>query len=374
VPSGKTISSSPCGFHRLSLAQQIAARVREAIGAGEFAGFLPPERGLCERYRASRPVVRQAIGLLQEEGWVERRPRQCARILRASPPDREVSRPARAALLLGEPGAELSRWQLLLIDALREELLSRGVALEVAMEPGLAAVGSPERRLERLCADFAARKVDRWVLGGVSQAVQQWFFRRGMHAAVMGNAFPGVGLPFVNDDLRGTTRHAAGVFLGAGHRRIGYLLRRREWAGENDEAQGFLSAFASGGDSGATGRLLRHSGSVAAIRERLERSLSGPAAISALLVSHAEDLLVVMNWCLERGMQIPCDLSLISYQWESYLERLRPGPACYHSDPGEHARKLSRLLLRPLPAARSPLPVIPRFHRNGTVARAPVKN
>lgn len=367
MSSGKNVSPAPVGFQRKSLARQIAAALRKAIGTGELTGFLPPERTLCEGYRASRPVVRQAIGLLEQEGLLERRVRERARILHTAPSEGEATRPGRAALLFNGPGAELSRWQLLLVDALKEELLAQGVALEVVMEPGLA-TRSPGRRLERLCADLAARKVDRWVLGGLSQAVQHWFLRTGKHAVVMGNAFRGVGLPFVNDDLRGTTRHAAGVFLGAGHRQIAYLLRRRKSAGERDEAEGFLSAFTSSAYPGSTGKLIAHSGSVAAIRSRLEASLSGSQAVTALLVSHAEDLLVVMNWCLERGIRIPHELSLICYQWESYLERLYPVPACYHSDPREHARKLSRLLLQPPPARRSPQPVIPRFLRNGTVA------
>ena len=172
----------------------------------------------------------------------------------------------------------------------------------------------------------------------------------------------------MNDDLRGTTRHAAGALLRLGHRQIGYFLRRSHSAGEQDEEEGFLSAFAPGAE--AQGSLIRHTGTVATIHSRLARLFADRAAApTALLVSHAEDTLVILNWGLARGMQLPRDLSLISYQWESYLERLSPKPAWYYSDPTVHARKLARLLLRA--SSRQPLlrPILPTFHKNDTLAR-----
>lgn len=51
---------------------EIAAFLREAIGAGEFApgDVLPSEADLCERFHSSRGPVRQAMATLRAEGLI----------------------------------------------------------------------------------------------------------------------------------------------------------------------------------------------------------------------------------------------------------------------------------------------------------------
>ncbi len=52
----------------------MADGLRQRIAAGEFRELLPSERDLGEWFGASRNVVREALGLLRDEGLVERRP------------------------------------------------------------------------------------------------------------------------------------------------------------------------------------------------------------------------------------------------------------------------------------------------------------
>ncbi|MFF4695803.1 GntR family transcriptional regulator [Streptomyces chattanoogensis] len=56
-----------------ALYQQVAAAIREAILSGEFqAGApLPSEAQLIERYKVSRPTVRNAVAALRAEGLIE---------------------------------------------------------------------------------------------------------------------------------------------------------------------------------------------------------------------------------------------------------------------------------------------------------------
>ena len=60
--------------------QEIAADLREQIRRGKFAGNtrLPPEREMMARYGVQRNTIRQALTLLQTEGWLQVRPRSGA--------------------------------------------------------------------------------------------------------------------------------------------------------------------------------------------------------------------------------------------------------------------------------------------------------
>ncbi|MEU5125404.1 GntR family transcriptional regulator [Streptomyces mobaraensis] len=56
-----------------ALYQQVAAEIRNAIAAGEFppGAPLPSETQLIERYKVSRPTVRNAVAALRSEGLIE---------------------------------------------------------------------------------------------------------------------------------------------------------------------------------------------------------------------------------------------------------------------------------------------------------------
>ncbi|MGK5628606.1 GntR family transcriptional regulator [Streptomyces sp. URMC 123] len=56
-----------------ALYQQVAAAIRDAILAGEFppGAALPSESQLIERYKVSRPTVRNAISALRSEGLID---------------------------------------------------------------------------------------------------------------------------------------------------------------------------------------------------------------------------------------------------------------------------------------------------------------
>jgi GntR family transcriptional regulator len=59
---------------RAQRARQAADRLRELIFAGAFVGgVLPDERSLAAELGASRNAVREALGLLREDGLIERR-------------------------------------------------------------------------------------------------------------------------------------------------------------------------------------------------------------------------------------------------------------------------------------------------------------
>lgn len=349
-------------FRRAALAEQLANALQESIRSGQLNKRLPPERTLCEMLNASRPVIRQALHILRDEGLLRIKRGQPAEIVRKVSRQGRGMEKKRVMLLFANSVELLSHWGLIVVDEMRRELYAQGFQLELLMEPGIGRK-NPKALLQKL---IDQHHVSHWILAGTSAAVQEWFMERPLNVIVMGNSFPEFHLPFVNDDLRAVTRHAAHMFRGLGHRHIVFLMRDKGSAGEVEEEGGFLEAFHAGDD--AQGFVVKHSGRVEQIRERLAGIFSRQPRVTALLVSHAEDTLVTMNWFFEKGMVLPRDVSLISFQWESFLERLRPQPAWYYTDPKNHARKLCRLIFHPSRSKKSPQLLLPVFYKNETVA------
>ncbi len=351
-------------FQRTTLAGQLANALRQSIRTGKFKKQLPPERMLCEMLHASRPVIRQALHILQDEGLLHIRRGHPAKVTPKAPRRAIQTEKGRVALLFSDSNVFLSWWGLMVIDEIRRELYARGFQLDLLMEPGIGRK-HPQALLQKL---IDQHPTNHWILAGTSLAVQEWFRKSPHNVVVMGNSFPQFHLPFVNDDLRAVTRHAANMFRGLGHRHIVFLMRNKGSAGEAEEEGGFREAFRDGDD--AVGTVVKHSEHVTKIRERLMEIFSWQPRVTALLVSHAEDTLVVMNWFFEKGIHLPRDVSLISFQWESFLERLRPRPAWYYTDPKNHARKLCRLIFHSGAAKKSPRLLMPVFYRNETLAES----
>jgi Transcriptional regulators len=311
--------------------------------------------------KASRPIIRSAMHILRDKGVLKitrGRPAEIIGPMLRVPVNEDKER---VALLFVQPANAISQWSLMAVDEIRRGLAARGYQFELVVEPK-ASRGQPGKIFPALLTRYSAHH---WILAGASAAVQEWFRQQPLNTITMGNAFSATDLPFVNDDLRGVTRHAASVFLGLGHRRIAFLMRQRGGAGETDEEEGFREAFRSEREAAAL--VLKHSGEVEQIRHCLRRAFSRPSSATALLVSHAEDTLVALNWFWENGIRLPKDASLISYQWESYLERLTPLPAWYYTDPRAHAKKLCRLIFNPPPDRKSPRLHIPIFVKNETL-------
>lgn len=350
-------------FKRRTLVEQIADSLREGIRDGSLSRQLPPERELCRTLRVSRPVLRRAIHRLRDEGLVRVARRRPAEITTRPSRRGRKSMEARAVLGFADTPDCISQWGMMVIDGTRQEFADQGIRFDLVREPSLG-----RRRVGVRLREFVAlHRADYWILAGASAAAQMWFREQRLHAVLMGNAFPEARLPFVNDDLRGVTRHAAGIFLGLGHRHAVFLMRGHGLAGEMQEEAGFREAFAPGAP--AEGRVIKHSGRVEGIRDRLEGMFREEPPPTAMLISHAEDTLVAASWFLEHGLRVPQDVSLISFEWAPFLERLRPLPAWYYTDPKDHARRLCRLALRPPGDIRSPRLIIPEFIRNGAVGR-----
>lgn len=362
------MKKNPAGhslFRLRAFDEQVADNLREGILEGRLAGRLPPERELCRLMNVSRPILRRALHLLRDEGRLRIGRGRGAEVVGDSTPYEHPPETRRVILLYADFSNFISRWTLMVIEEMLRELAGHGVHFEMRMEPALgrARMGN---RLQTLVGRYRA---DVWILAGASAATQQWFESQPLKTLLMGNAFPGVRLPFVNDDLSAVTRHAAGMFLGLGHRNLVYLMRGQGSAGEAREEAGFREGAAA--VPGVRCQVVRHNGRPERVRERMTALFSRRPSPTALLVSHAEDALTALTWFPRNRLRTPQDVSLISFQWAAFLERISPCPAWYYADPQDHARKICHFILRNPNTARPPRLLFPKFVKNETLGPPP---
>jgi LacI family transcriptional regulator len=213
---------------RHTLASQMADILRHGIQQGLWSDCLPGERALCERYQICRKTLRAALDQLRRErliwprhGW--------GSIILSQPGKRAVPRQSRdIGLLSPEPLMRLRPAQTLWIDELRAMLSERGCRLHV-FHGAQYFRPTPAPALQRLTTlhPHACR-----ILTLSHAAIQGWFAHNGLKCVVAGSVPPGLDLPYRDLDHRAICRHAAGVLLGLGHRKLALVIAKSQLAGD----------------------------------------------------------------------------------------------------------------------------------------------
>jgi len=150
TPATTTVPFRPVRGVRLyeTIVEQIAALVQDGhLASGDR---FPPERELQQRWRVSRPVLREAFRALEMQGLVESRPGG-GRYLRAE----RIPSPAE----LKSPRLAADRQSLLHILEAREAVEVKAAALAAAnaSRGQLAAIGRPLRMLDTMTPDAYRR-------------------------------------------------------------------------------------------------------------------------------------------------------------------------------------------------------------------------
>lgn len=322
---------------RRPLAALVAEALREALRGGEWSGWLPGERALCERLGVSRPTLRLALAELQREGWVAVAQGRRRRILRGGSGGRRRA----VAMLVPEPLLGLPAQVIFWVDRLRERLDAAGWEMEIHCDRGCYS-GRPERALERR---VGSAKAGAWLLLRATARVQRWFGRRGVACVLSGTCHGGIDLPAVDVDLRAVCRHAAGLLLGRGHRRIGLVIHRGGQAGDVASEGGFVEAFRARCAAGAMPVVARHDGSASGLRRCIEGLVRRADRPTAMIVARTAPALLALTHLQRLGFRVPRDISLIARDDDPFLDHTSPQLTRYRYDPEIHARRLFRLLL-----------------------------
>ncbi|MBL9214526.1 MAG: substrate-binding domain-containing protein [Opitutaceae bacterium] len=353
---------------RISFSALTAQAIRRGIDRGAWAGALPSERRLSEVLQVSRPTIRRALAILVREGTLDGPRARQLRTIRAGGGARP-SLNRRVIFLSHEQPEQCPPIGSLAFSEIRTVLERLRFTTEflVCQERSLAA------QQRKLAAYFARNRVLSYVLLSLNQELQMWLAGRGVPAMVLGSCHPAVRLPSFDLDNHAVGRSAAGLLLSRGHRRIAFLVPDSNGIGDLATEAGFTEAVRlhAAGDE-VQARIVRHDGTPAGLRVRLDALLAGPAPPTGLLVAKPRAALVALVHLLGRGVAVPGRVSIICRDQDDVFGDLRPQLAHFSYDGRGIVRRLGRALAQLAAtgvAVARPYRVFPRFVSGTSLAR-----
>jgi DNA-binding LacI/PurR family transcriptional regulator len=241
-----------------------------------------------------------------------------------------------------EPLERLPQFKLSQQDELRRRLHGLGYALEVHTDPRLHDQPISKALEETIRLSGAGC----WVLNMTTAVVQRWFSERGVPSVVAGTRHAGVKLPSIDWDYRAVSRHAAGMFLRMGHRRVALLVPRSSLGGDEISRAGFLEAFQESGTTGVESRVVTHNGTVRGICSALDGLFSSETPPTGLYLFSAHSVLTTISHLIQRNIRVPRDVSVISRHDDAFLHELTPSIAAYEFPITRYAARLSQMAVR----------------------------
>mgnify|MGYP000591138481 CR=1 FL=1 len=350
---------------RFSLSAQTVVAIRKAIKKGTWEEFLPSERRLCELFQVSRPTIRTALHLLAKEGLIEIKQGRRNR-LRANPPAPSGLRSRVVGLVTHEPVTHMSLTKYQSISETRTLLAEHGFSTEMLVCPPRSA------RVQRWKLEEFVRqnRVVCCVLLSVSIDLQKWFSEHSVPAMVVGSCHPQIRLPSLDVDYRSVCRHAAGVFLGKGHRTIALIVPDSGVAGDLASEQGFTDAVEHRPLYDTRALIVRHNGTAKNIGMKLDALFNCSTAPTALLIAKPQYVFIVILYLLKRGLTVPNTVSIISRDYDHIFTTVLPPIAHYGYANETFARRLSRLVLQMVSQGHlkpEPILIFPKFFPGSTI-------
>ena len=360
-----TNAQPPAPPRRLSLVTQTVQSLREGMQSGYWQAQLPGERELCAHLQVSRRTLRAALTILQQQGCFKTARGRRRRIQESKGKDK--TKPGRKILAVLSANAFLAMppTTMLVLEELRDKLAQVGYAVELHVNRACFAA-RPQRALQEVTQQHPATA---WLIFGSKEPMQRWFIERKLPCLVMGSCAPGIALPSVDWDYRAVCRHAGGVLLRKGHRRLCLVVPRDAYGGDLTSEAGLRESLLPL-KRAASLLVLRHDGTAAHLRALVDQMLRQPSAPTAFLVARAIHALTVVTHLLQGGKRLPQDVAVISRDNDPFFQFVTPAVSRYSMDPAQFARRLSVAVARlaetgtlPMQAVR----LIPAFVPGQTV-------
>jgi DNA-binding LacI/PurR family transcriptional regulator len=358
-------------FHELAIKSRLAERVgrflKSELQRGRWKDCLPSERRLCRLLNVSRPTVRIALRILQSEGLLRLHGNQPARVGRASPHRRMLTRNPRVMVLYDSRSALPNAFLNYLTESLMSQLQKYNIRF---MYQDTFARGSRRiaRTLTEIERDFQPSIS---ILFSVPEIVHRWFEKEKLPSMILGSRHPGIHLSAIDVHWEAMTRHAVEYLARQGHRRLCLFNLPQSTIGARTLREVFLKTCATLRGRGIRGTcataILRPSAVATAVR-RIFDQRDPPTAI---VTASSELTLAVYSAVPELGLSIPRQVSVLCCDSVPILDFLRPLPTCYQFPQSVMARHVARTLLSYFQTGkldREFRRIVPELRMGGSVA------
>jgi LacI family transcriptional regulator len=296
-------------------------------------GRLPSERILCRETGVSRPKLREALAILENEKVLVTRDR--ARFIRSV--NRRAANASRVVRLLTPLDfVEMQQHEQIWLDHLRGLLAAKDYQLQLLVKPALFKTRT-RKVLESLGSDTAC-----WLLHRSTRPLQQELVRSAVPVLVVGSVYEGIALNSVDVDHRAACRHAVGMLCRAGHREIYWLGTRSTRAGDLLSEAGFLEGVKADGRN----RIMRHDGTDAGVCRALDNLLLRKPRATAYVISNSNHTLTAICHLARRGLVAGRDYALIARESAPFFDHVLPSIARYSQIPEKMAGTAAALIFK----------------------------
>ncbi len=355
---------------RQPLVAQTIAYLTGEIGRGKWRQWLPSERLLCEMLQVSRNTLRAALAQMKHDGIIRAVHGAGNQVIAPRGARTRRLQSHDVAFLTPEPLERLRPTMTLWIDELRALLNERGCRVHL-FHGRQYFRANPGPALKKLVGQ---NPHGCWILALSNEGVQRWFEKNGVPCVVAGSIYTGVDLPFRDLDHRAMCRHAAGILLSLGHRKIAFVIQRSRRAGDVESELGFIEGVRHSPHGDADPLMVYHDATVPGISNVIRRLMSQKDPPTAILVANPYHYLTVISRLMQAGWQVPRQVSVISRDEDPFLSFLVPTPACYVTSPHVMARALLRPVLETLENSitmQRAVKIMPKFVRGESIGPPP---
>jgi DNA-binding LacI/PurR family transcriptional regulator/DNA-binding transcriptional regulator YhcF (GntR family) len=288
-------------FDPKSVVEQVTEHLRTALHEGRWQGLLPGRERLAGELGVNAKTVEAALRQLEREG-VLKNPGKGRRRQIVTEGNRSVA-PLRIALLLSEKDDARVDF---IVDIRQQLLLSGHDAFHAEQSLGDLAMNP-----DRISGLVSRTTADAWIVVAGSREVLEWFAAGPIPAFALFGPMSGVRMAGAGPRKAPAIAEAARTLLALGHRRIAMLVRPRRRApvpGVPERA--FLDELRAHGIPPAAYHLPDWDESPERFHAMLE-SIFRVTPPTALIVDESALFVAVMQFCLDRRLRVPEDLSLV---------------------------------------------------------------
>ena len=360
-------------FQPVSVVDQVAAAIRDAIQRDAWGQYLPGEHELTRQLGVSRPTVHRAIRILANEGLIRTSHGRRTQIL-SHGRGREMSPTAclvaPAACVVAPAARDLAE----VVDhpfmlAVRAQVVSRGIGWQEVFDQKLGNK-APERRLERL---VRGRQRICWLLLLGTPPLQRWFEKSGVPTLVLGSCQAGLRLPSIDWDYHALGWHAAGTLARQGHRRVVLILRASPRPGDLACRDGVIEYLEQLPEPTSL-TTITAGRDAQELRADIDRAFRRRPRPTAVITVHASHALTAFTYLPKLGLRVPEDVSMVVGDTHPMFDISLPEMTRYRAVTektiGHVGRVVQQLLSGHAPSLK-PFLITPTFVAGKTVVRPP---